>query len=300
MKKNLIAKMEAGLLLLTILAVDPSPGYAWNSFKAMAKALSKEAARAGVEKIGILPFVPTNGANSREGVSISERLVTHIVQHGKVQVVERGLLKKIMQEHYLGNTGLLSPEGRKKAGKILPVDAIVTGSFVNLGGKVKVNARLIHIESGTILFADNREVKNDWMDVWRNVPVPDLFVEAPPLKTSPRRAWQRPPEMLKAVVLETGLDCTDANRRVNLLERSILDQKARFWAMRLRDDSFSFASLKFNPGSTITDPKLRSRFYALVKYWYRQDKIPSLTPEEVETFIALDGKAFALYRECAL
>jgi hypothetical protein len=60
------------------------------------------------------------------------------------------------------------------------------------------------------------------------------------------------------------------------------------------------ASLKANPGSTITNPDLKRQFYDRMKYWYAQETIPELTPPEVKRFINMDRRAFALHQECGI
>lgn len=314
MEAKRTGSMKATLALGALLTglAGPTPGYAGNAFKSVAKGIGHAAQKAKMEKIAILPFVPTNGAPDDEGRNISERLITQVVRQDKVRVIERELLRKIMEEHYLATKGILSPESLKKMGKILSIDGIVTGSFVSLGGEVQFYTRMIHLETGGILYAEEAQVRKEWFDAFPvrrmadelqtggwSVEPPPLLVQAPPLDTAldvPTVAMRR-----EAVAQSgTDLDCTDAERRVNMLEESILDQKARYWALQMRDKNFSLSSLRFNPGSTIPDPALKSRFYALVKYWSSQKKVPPLSPEEVQRFVAKDGRAFTLHRECGL
>ncbi|MDD5658146.1 MAG: CsgG/HfaB family protein, partial [Elusimicrobia bacterium] len=78
-------------------------------------------------------------------------MTTQLVRLGKVQAVERSLLNKLMDEHALERTGLMEPATAKRLGAMLVVDGIVAGSFVTLGSRVKINARLIQVETGLIV-----------------------------------------------------------------------------------------------------------------------------------------------------
>jgi FlgO protein len=59
-------------------------------------------------------------------------------------------LNKVIKEHKLASTGLVSEESKKKLGEILGVDAKVTGTVVNIIESVKTNARLINVENGLV------------------------------------------------------------------------------------------------------------------------------------------------------
>lgn len=284
----------AGTALAITLAL---PGVcAAGGFKAMAKELSRTAREAGIQRVAILPFVPVDGGGAKDGWSISEKLMTQVVRVGKVQAVERSLLRELLGEHRLAQAGVVDPRTIKAIGKVYSVEAIVTGSFATVGGKAAVNARLVHVETGAILAAVERRVDRDWLDapgeqpasLW--VPVPELTVEAPPLPSLDLSQLRDAP---------SEEACAGASERVDRMESQILELKTRYWAGQLRQGA-SLAGLKSNPGSTISDPFLKRKFYDRMKYWYGLDSVPELTPAETLLFAAVDRKAYSLHRDCGV
>ncbi len=281
-------------LLAAALFSSAAPAAA-NGFKAMAKELSSAARRDGIERVIVLPFVLGGDGDAKEGWTISERLVTQIVEVGKVKALERSFLRKLLEEHRLGETGALDPRSLKRLGKLLSADGIVTGSYLADGGRVIINARLIDVESGVIIGACEREVERDGSDFFAGqplfVPAPELTVPAPVIVEADDRAD------LKDSLNEDS--CAGAAERVDDLERGVLDLKARYWALQLRR-GLNPASLTNNPGSTISDPELKREFYTKLKAWYSQDSVPELSQSEVRRFVQTDGKAYALYTECGI
>ena len=180
-----------------------------------------------------------------------------------------------------------------------------------MGRRLKVNARLIHAETGLIVSACETDVDRELFDIPGFAETPDArpadyaYVPAPVLDVEPPSDFLVevpsifPDEIRQLRDAPTGESCTDAAERVDRLESQILDLKARYWALRLRQ-GLSSANLKVNPGSTITDPGLKQRFYGRIKYWHEQGAIPELTPTEVRRFVAIDQRAFSLYRECGI
>ena len=297
-------------VLAALLAFLYTP--AWGGgFKGLAKELSRDARQAGIHRVAVLPFEPVAGGASREGWRISEDLTTQLVRIGRVQAVERSLLRKLVDEHSLARTGLIAAATVKELGAVLAADGIVSGSFVTLGRHVKVNARLIAVETGVIVAACEAEVDRELFDLpgvsedsARGM-LSYIYVPAPMLDVEPPAEF---PVGLPRLFPEDGAElrdapsdgsCADAAERVDRMEEMILDLKARYWALRLRK-GLAAASLKENPGSTITDPELKKRFYGSMKSWYERGAIPELTPEEVRRFVAIDQRAFTLHRSCGI
>jgi len=283
--------MMAAVLSL-ILSAQAASAVAANGFKSIAKEFAQAAQGRGIERVAVLPFMPADGGDSREGWNVSEKLVTQIVRQGGLQAVERALLQKLMDEHYLGRTGLIDPAALRKVGRIFPVDAIVAGTFLTRGNETVINARFISVETGVILAAEERTVERDWLkpsDVF-SVPVPELAVTPPAMLNTDMRD-------LRDSLADTR--CEDAPERVDRLERQILDLKARYWALRLKK-GINMDDVRYNPGSTITDPLLKKEFYDRMKKWFAQNDIPDLGPDEVRRFVEADQKAFTLHQECGL
>jgi TolB-like protein len=101
--------------------------------------------------LAIIDFVTLDGQPTMLGKYIQEELTIRIFRSGKISIVERSLLDKVMEEWNLGATGYINEETAAKIGQVLGVETIAIGSLTDLGTTVKVNARIINVETGTLL-----------------------------------------------------------------------------------------------------------------------------------------------------
>jgi curli biogenesis system outer membrane secretion channel CsgG len=124
-------------------------------------------------RIGVVDFQnkTTYGAN-RLGTSASDVLITELTKSNRFIVVERDKLDKLMEEQKLGMSGAINPATAAKLGKILGLNAIVTGSISQFGEqtegseylitqsknqvvKCTVDIRVVDVETGQVLYADS-------------------------------------------------------------------------------------------------------------------------------------------------
>ncbi len=231
--------------------------------KDLAQAFTAAAAARGIKRVAVVPFTAPRGAASFSGAIVSERLVIQILARGELDLVERRFLDKILEEQRLGVFGIMDQDTVKNLGKVLGVDAILTGTIVELkGDRVEINARLIHAETAQVLAADTVRVAKDWEErpigddasTWI-VPVPELPDDSP----------------------KSGATCQSS---VDEVERRVLDFKARYWAERLKDPSFSARTLKRNPGSEIQNADTKRRFFEMLRQRYDAEARSPLTPAE--------------------
>jgi len=241
-----------------------APAGAAQDIQDMAKAMTLAAAARNVKRVAVVPFTAPRGSASFSGAIVSERLVIQILARGELDLVERRFLDKILEEQRLGVFGIMDQDTVKTLGKVLGVDAILTGTIVELKGeRVEVNARLIHTETAQVLAADTVRVAKDWEEraigddasTWI-VPVPDLGDD--PFKSG-------------AATCQSSVD---------EVEKRILDFKARYWAERLKDPAFSMRSLKNNPGSEIKNADTKRRFFARLQERYDAAARTPLSPSE--------------------
>jgi TolB-like protein len=104
----------------------------------------------GKATIAVVEFSDLSGAVTVFGRLLSEELITKLFATGKYKVIERLLLNKAIAEHKLQLQGLIDPKSAKELGKILGVDAIVSGTIAELGDSIRVNSRLISTETGEV------------------------------------------------------------------------------------------------------------------------------------------------------
>lgn len=111
--------------------------------------------------VAVVEFVDLNGRVTDFGRFLAEELITRLYQTRKFKVIERQLLNKIISEQKLSLTGVVDPASAKQLGKLLGVEAIVSGTVTNLAQSVRVNARLISTETGEIFAAASTEIFKD-------------------------------------------------------------------------------------------------------------------------------------------
>lgn len=161
----------------------------------VAKKICDAAGKLKNKQIAVLPFPYHDGGTSSDSTIISEKLITKIVGKNKFQVVERSLLEKVIGELKLQNSGMISQESAKKIGNILGVEAILTGTLIDLGeGSIEINARLIHTETGLVLAAANDQIQRTWEkeSVRPAEPVPDQEVKEKMSVFFNSREWKDP------------------------------------------------------------------------------------------------------------
>ena len=77
------------------------------------------------------------GSDIDVGKGITDLLTTYLVKDGTYSVIERKALDKIMAEQNFSNSDRANPTSAAKLGKLLGVDAIITGSITQFGGETK-------------------------------------------------------------------------------------------------------------------------------------------------------------------
>ncbi|MBI2385339.1 MAG: hypothetical protein HYV14_04915 [Elusimicrobia bacterium] len=282
-------KTTAGALLLLAAAAAPARS---DAMRGLGRELADAARAAGLNRVAVSRLDSSRGSDNGEGALLTERLTTALVRSGKVQAVERSLLPKLMEERSLGRTGALEPEAADGS-RLARVDGVVMGTYRSSGKVVRLVLRIVDYKTGVIVGAVEGELEREGeavvadMDPF-DVPVPVM---------SGRFGFEV--DAARDAVADTAARCSGAEARINALEESILDIKARYWARRLQE-GLPASELKVNPGSTIPDPQLKARFYDVLRRAYHEGKVPPLTAAEVARFVKADGEAYSLHQECGL
>jgi curli biogenesis system outer membrane secretion channel CsgG len=124
-------------------------------------------------RIGVVEFADKSAyGQKRLGTAASDILITELAKTGKFVVVERDKLDKILDEQKLQTSGAIDPRTVANVGKILGLNAIVTGAVSEFGVKtegseylivqskrqtaeVTVDIRVTDVETGQVLYADS-------------------------------------------------------------------------------------------------------------------------------------------------
>ncbi|MEA3475911.1 MAG: FlgO family outer membrane protein [Candidatus Cloacimonadota bacterium] len=132
-----------------------------NSLSDLTTQITNSIAEDGKKKIAVIEFSGLDGNVTQFGKYLAEELITRLFRTKKFEVVERQLLNKIISEQKLSITGMIDPNSAKELGRILGVDAIVSGTITDLGKSLKVNARIISAETGKVFGVAGTKIVKD-------------------------------------------------------------------------------------------------------------------------------------------
>ncbi|MCC5815328.1 MAG: curli production assembly/transport component CsgG domain protein [Leptospira sp.] len=131
---------------------SPAP----NPIQILSQSLSEGGFRIRGKRIIVLTFYDRDNskADPRLGELISEKLTTELVKRDQFQVLDRGIYGKILRAKGMSLDGDVDMLQMKKIATQLKVDGIITGIIYKYGDGIFVNARLLEIDTGLILKAE--------------------------------------------------------------------------------------------------------------------------------------------------
>ncbi len=122
-----------------------------------------------MNKIAVFPF-DVKGSNW--GDEFSDCISHHFFKSGKIEVVEREAIERIIKEQNLSMSGLVDDAGAVKIGKLLGADVIIIGrgSALRVETKGREEPNLIdtfsikgiNVENGDLLFTVRKEPGAAW------------------------------------------------------------------------------------------------------------------------------------------
>lgn len=86
-------------------------------------------------------------------VGLAQMLVSDLRGAPGVTVIERTQLQALLDELKLGHSGVIDPATASKVGKLLGADTLLIGSYFELMGTLRVDARMVKVETGEVLHA---------------------------------------------------------------------------------------------------------------------------------------------------
>lgn len=93
---------------------------------------------------------------------LSAMLITDLKNSGtSLKLIEREKIQALLKEVALGQSGSVDQATAVKAGKMLGAQSIVFGSFMVLGNKVRMDARIIRVETSEVMMAESMIGESD-------------------------------------------------------------------------------------------------------------------------------------------
>ena len=85
----------------------------------------------------------------REG--LAQMLISDLAELGEIRVVERARLNALLEEQKLGASGKVDAATAARIGKLLGARELVLGSYFDLAGALRIDARVVEVETGKIV-----------------------------------------------------------------------------------------------------------------------------------------------------
>lgn len=103
-------------------------------------------------------------------VGLTQMLTTDLVGAGGVKVVERTQLQAVMDELKLGHSSVVDKDTSARVGKLLGAEYLVLGSYFSLAGTLRVDARLVKVETGEVVHASGANgLVGEFLDLERKL-----------------------------------------------------------------------------------------------------------------------------------
>jgi len=188
-------------------------------------------------KLAVLTFPYVDGFNSSGSRIVQERMLTALAGNDKFNLLERGLLYKVLEQKKLEMSGLFDESSGSELGRMLGVDAVLTGTLLDINdSETEVNARVIDSGTGEILASGKAVVARIWSDkveLPRPIFIPTELPDVPDVKAP------------AAVFLEGGYDDIDTLEKY---DEAVKFDKGRA-APRLKEEKwrqFALVSEKYS------------------------------------------------------
>lgn len=101
-------------------------------------------------KVAVLDF-GTVGDSEDLGRGAAEILRTTLVETGKYKIIERRMLKQVLEEQKLSLGGVIDQKEAAGIGKLLGAKLVAVGSVVRLGESYTLNIRFVDVETGEVV-----------------------------------------------------------------------------------------------------------------------------------------------------
>ncbi len=163
---RLFAAIASTLFLLTSIgcAETPSQGPSrsptYSSTTAARSSPPRPSPKTAPKTLALLPFENNSVTDPQKFNPLSQgipaMLTTDLKRGGPgLRLIERAKIQGLLKEIAFGQTGAVDESTAVKAGKILGAEAIGLGSFIVLGGKVRIDTRVIGVETSEVIMAES-------------------------------------------------------------------------------------------------------------------------------------------------
>jgi len=105
------------------------------------------------------------GVSQPEVITLTNRLRNELFKLGTFRVVERGMMTSILAEQDFQLSGCASDECLVEIGRLVGATQAVGGSIGKVGNVYSISARIVDVETGTLLAVADHDTRGDISDV---------------------------------------------------------------------------------------------------------------------------------------
>ncbi len=310
---NSAFKVTLAAAFALVLGAPPNSA-AEDVYKKMANDFAKYSTDKKVKNVTVVGFSRKAKTSREESEYFSEKLLSCLVASGKINLLERSQLDKVLEERKLSASGVAeeSADGGKK--KIDPSNAIIVGTIFGTSKHLKIIAKMIDPVTGAVMHTVEGQTDRQWEILPER---PELEFEVPDLRVvaamfaeedlNPEFTdFRDAPASLSAGGGPAGLfggntgSCNARRARLASMQAAALEAKAKYWALQMRDPGFKSSKLTRNPGGEIKDSEARKNFYAMLKAFHRAPELPKLSVPEMNAVITVMDEEGKISDECGL
>lgn len=114
----------------------------------LARSIATKLDGKGKKKVAVWGFVTESGERTALGNYLTEDFSVYVTNFGdNFEIIDRNHLDVLLREHQLNSEGYIDEATAKELGKIVAVDAIITGTYSVLNTNVKVRAKVLDTET---------------------------------------------------------------------------------------------------------------------------------------------------------
>jgi len=300
--KSVLIVTFAGVLALVLGA--PPHAAAEDVYKKMANDFAKYSTSKKVKNITVVGFARKARTSREESEYFSEKLMSCLVASGKVNLLERSQLDKVLEERKLSASGVTEETGEGGRKKIDPSNAIIVGTIFGTKDHLKIIAKMIDPLTGAVLHTVEGQTDRQW-EIMPERPefdfeVPDLRVIAAMFSEEEIKPELSMADFRDAPASLNTDTCNARRARLASMQAVALEAKAKYWALQMRNPNFKATKLTRNPGGEIQDNEARKKFYALLQAFHRAPELSRLSVPEMNAVIAIMEEEGKISDECGL
>lgn len=140
------------VIVLALIAVVAQAANLTDTATSMGQSIANDLAVKGIKKVAIVDLVNTAGGITAFSRLLTEEVTNAVARTGKIVVIDRLYLDRILREQNLTLSGLVSDVNAvQQVGKVAGIDALVVGSYFELGSSVRVSMKALDVKTAQLL-----------------------------------------------------------------------------------------------------------------------------------------------------